>query len=128
MCSSRFERYFAELDEREQGVALQVREAVRAALRGNPQVSETTKWNYPAWVHAGKRGNMCSIMAANGYVRLQFFRGAELPDATTRLEGTGKGMRHLKVWCDREVPAQTIRSLVSDAVALHSGSSGTGAA
>ena len=39
----------------------------------------------------GKRGNMCSIMGANGYVRLQFFRGLELPDAESRLEGTGKG-------------------------------------
>ena len=119
MSESRFDRYFAELDEAERAVGYRIRDAVRDAVGSNPNISETTKWNYPAWVHAGKRGNMCSIMGANGYVRLQFFRGAELPEAESRMEGTGKGMRHLKVWCDREFPAEDIEGLVRDAVALH---------
>ena len=100
-------------------VAYRIRDAVRDAVGRNPKVSETTKWSYPAWVYSGKRGNMCSIMGANGYVRLQFFRGAELPEAESRMEGTGKGMRHLKVWCDREFPRKEILELVRDAVALH---------
>ena len=119
MSDSKFDRYFTELDETERAVAHQIRDAVRVAVGSNPSVSETTKWNYPAWVYAGKRGNMCSIMGANGYVRLQFFRGAELPDAESRLEGTGKGMRHLKVWCNRELPTEEIVGLVRDAVTLH---------
>ena len=119
MNESTFERYFADLDESERDVAHRIRDAVRLVVGSNPNVSETTKWNYPAWVYAGKRGNMCSIMGASGYVRLQFFRGAELPNATSRLEGTGKGMRHLKVWCDREFPCEAIQGLVVDAVALH---------
>jgi hypothetical protein len=121
MSESGFDRYFTQLDESEQLVAYRIRDAVREAVGTNPSVSETTKWNYPAWVYAGKRGNMCSIMGANGYVRLQFFRGAELPQAETRLEGTGKGMRHLKVWCDREFPSAAIHELVSDAIELHDG-------
>ena len=120
MSESKFDRYFAELEEAERLVAYQIRDAVREAVGENPNVSETTKWNYPAWVYSGKRGNMCSIMGATGYVRLQFFRGAELPESESRLEGTGKGMRHLKVWCDGEFPAEGIRALVSDAIALHS--------
>lgn len=119
MSDSAFDQYFEGLDESERRVALAVRDAVRKAVGANPRVSETTKWNYPAWVHEGKRGNMCSIMAATGYVRLQFFRGAELPQAESRLEGTGKGMRHIKVWCDREFPAQEIQSLIADAMKLH---------
>ena len=119
MSESKFDRYFADLDEAERVVALRIRDAVREAVGGNPQVSETTKWNYPAWVHEGKNGNMCSIMGAKGYVRLQFFRGMELPEAESRLEGTGKGMRHLKVWCEGEFPSEEIRGLVLDAVALY---------
>ncbi|MDE2746265.1 MAG: DUF1801 domain-containing protein [Chloroflexota bacterium] len=119
MSDSRFDRYFTELDESERAVAYRIRDVVRSAVGSNPSVSETTKWNYPAWVYAGKRGNMCSIMGANGYVRLQFFRGAELREAEERLEGTGKGMRHLKVWCDGEFPTEEIVGLVRDAVALH---------
>ena len=124
MSESKFDRYFAALAEAERAVAYQIRDAVREAVGGNPSISETTKWNYPAWVYAGKRGNMCSIMGAKGYVRLQFFRGMELPDAESRLEGTGKGMRHLKVWCGREFPSEEIRGLVSDAVSLHAASGG----
>ena len=106
MSESRFDQYFAGLDEAERLVALKVRDVVREAVGANPRASETTKWNYPAWVHEGKNGNMCSIMGATGYVRLQFLRGAELPQAESRLEGTGKGMRHLKVWCNREFPSE----------------------
>lgn len=124
MAESKFDQYIAGLDEAERTVALRVRDAVRDAVGGNPKISETTKWNYPAWVYAGKRGNMCSIMGANGYVRLQFFRGAELPAAESRLEGTGKGMRHIKVWCDDEFPESVIRQLVSDAIELHAVSAG----
>ena len=123
MAESKFDQYIADLDEAERSVALRVRDAVRKAVGGNPRISETTKWKYPAWVYAGKRGNMCSIMGANGYIRLQFFRGAELPAAESRLEGTGKGMRHLKVRCDGEFPEMVIRQLVSDAIELHAASS-----
>ena len=121
MTESKFDRYISELDEAERSVALKIRDAVRDAVGDNPNISETTKWNYPAWVYAGKRGNMCSIMGANRYVRLQFFRGAELPESASRLEGTGKGMRHLKVWCDGEFPEEAIHRLVVDAVGLHGG-------
>ena len=121
MSESKFDQYFLELEEAERLVAYGTLDAVREAVGGNAKVSETTKWNYPAWVYAGKRGNMCSIMGANGYVRLQFFRGAELPEAESRLEGTGKGMRHLKVWCDGEFPSEGIRGLVLDAIELHGG-------
>lgn len=124
MTESKFDRYIAELDDAERSVAVKIRDAVRDAVGDNPNISETTKWNYPAWVYRGKRGNMCSIMGANGYVRLQFFRGAELPDSESRLEGTGKGMRHLKVWCGGEFPGEAIQGLVVDAVALHAGQDG----
>ena len=123
MAESDFDRYIADLDQAERGVALRIRDAVREAVGDNPRISETTKWNYPAWVHEGKRGNICSIMSANGYVRLQFFRGAELPAAETRLEGTGQGMRHLKVWCDARFPEEEVRTLVTDAVELYAASS-----
>ena len=123
MAESKFDRYIADLDEAERAVALRIRDAVREAVGDHPRISETTKWNYPAWVYEGKRGNMCSIMGANGYVRLQFFRGAELPRAESRLEGTGKGMRHLKVRCDAEFPSEEIRGLVRDAIELHAASS-----
>lgn len=120
MSRSAFDLALDELEGAELRVALTIRDAVREVVGTNAKISETTKWKYAAWVHEGKRGNICSIMGANGYVRLQFFRGAELPNSASRLEGTGKGMRHIKVWCDREFPTADIQSLVRDAIQLYS--------
>ena len=114
---------FDELAEPERATALAIRGVVRQVVRERaPQAQEAVKWGYAAWVLGAKGGgNMCSIMAARAYVRLQFFRGAELDDPTSALEGTGKAMRHLKVYCNQPLPEETLRSLVASAIALHAG-------
>ena len=75
--------------ERETATAL--RDLIRAAL---PRAQESIKWGYPTY---SGESNICSLNPAKGYVRLQFFRGAHLHDPHGLLEGTGKGMRHIKV-------------------------------
>ena len=126
--AERWATCFDELPEPERATALAIRDVVRQVVRARaPQAQEAVKWGYAAraitWVLGAKGGNMCSIMGAKGYVRLQFFRGAELDDPTSALEGTGKGMaerlRHLKVYCNQPLPEETLRSLVASAIALH---------
>ena len=119
--TQRWAACFDELAEPEQATALAIRDLVRQVVRERaPQAKEAVKWGYAAWVLGAKSGgNMCSIMGAQGYVRLQFFRGAELHAPTSALEGTGKGMRHLKVHCNQPLPEETLRSLVTAAIALH---------
>lgn len=113
--TEQFRKYFAQLDDDLRGSALSLRDLVRQAA---PKAAEALKWGYPTWVH---RGNVCSINHGRGYVRLQFFRGVELPDPSELLEGTGKSMRHVKVWADAELPSSDIRALVREAMALNSG-------
>ena len=124
--AERWEACFDELPEPQRATALAIRNLVRQVVRERaPQAQEAVKWGYAAWVLGAKGGrNMCSIRGAKGYgakgyVRLQFFRGAELDDPTSALEGTGKGMRHLKVHCNQPLPEETLRSLVASAIALH---------
>ncbi len=122
--AERWAACFDELAEPEQATALAIRDLVRQVVRERAaQAQEAVKWGYAAWVLGSKGsrggGNMCSIMGARAYVRLQFFRGAELDDPSSALEGTGKGMRHLKVYCDQPLPEETLRSLVASAIALH---------
>ncbi len=121
--AERWAACFDELAEPERTTALAIRDLVRQVVREHdPQAEEAVKWGYAAWVLGARGGrNMCSIMGASAYVRLQFFRGAELDDPTSALEGTGKAMRHLKVHCDQPLPEETLRSLVASAIALHSG-------
>ena len=78
-----------------------------------PEMREAIKWGLPCYE---QKGNVCSIMPANGYVRLQFFRGADLQDAESLLEGTGKAMCHVKLRELDHLPSEAIKALVRDAV------------
>lgn len=104
--------YIAALDASIRPVAEAVRDLVRSAA---PETRETLKWGYPCYVG---NGDICSIMPAKGYVRLQFFQGIALSDPDRLLEGTGKGMRHVKVTGAESLPRDAIRTMVREATAL----------
>src|SRR5262245_43368241 len=75
-------------------IARRLRQRVRAEV---PDAEETV---YLGWRLAMYRAGreVCGIgPLKGGYCNLYFMRGAELPDFDGLLEGTGKGMRHVKV-------------------------------
>jgi hypothetical protein len=57
-------------------------------------------------------------MLYNDHVNLGLFHGAELTSKYRRLEGTGKGMRHVKVRSVDEARDPTLSRLILDAVKL----------
>lgn len=56
--------------------------------------------------------NICSIGVFARHVDLSFKRGADLDDPGGILEGTGKGMRHIKVKVLADLAHPAIRSLL----------------
>ena len=71
-------------------LANQLRRIIRKAL---PKSQELVKWRNPTYLVDGK--NVAWIMVHKDHVNLGFFQGAKL--RSPRLEGTGKGFRHIKV-------------------------------
>ena len=57
------------------------------------------------------------IMPMRGYVNLGFYQGAILKDPDRLLEGTGKGLRHVKIRTLPEADRPAIRKLVAAALA-----------
>jgi hypothetical protein len=55
------------------------------------------------------------VNAFKDHVNVGFFRGAELPDANGLLEGTGKFMRHVKLWPGQKIDDAALRKLVQAA-------------
>jgi len=55
------------------------------------------------------------VNAFKAHVNVGFFRGAELADPEGLLEGTGKFMRHVKLWPERVVDATTLMKLIETA-------------
>ena len=57
------------------------------------------------------------IMPMRGYINLGFYQGAALADPERLLEGTGKGLRHVKVRSLAEADRAPVRALVVAALA-----------
>lgn len=57
------------------------------------------------------------VNAFKSHVNVGFFRGAELPDPHSLLEGTGKRMRHVKLSPDRRVDTRALTTLIEAAYA-----------
>jgi hypothetical protein len=63
------------------------------------------------------------IAPQRGYVNLGFYRGTSLPDPVGLLEGTGKGLRHVKIRSLEDAERAEVRELIATAVAERKGSS-----
>ncbi len=71
---------------------------------------------------AAKMSKMfCGIGPLRNGVNLYFHQGAKLPDPDGLLEGTGKGMRHVKIRNAGHIRAGAIKKLVRGACKLSAG-------
>ena len=55
------------------------------------------------------------VNAYRDHVNVGFFHGATLADHAGLLEGTGKRMRHVKLWPGREIDIATLSKLINAA-------------
>jgi hypothetical protein len=65
----------------------------------------------------GYKGLVCGIALHKAHVNLMFAQGAELPDPTGLLTGTGKRARHIKIQQPGDVDHPEVRALLEAAIA-----------
>ena len=99
------------------GVMLRLREMVIAA---DPDTTEQPRpgdnaLSYGVGPQKMKQGYIY-IAPQRGYVNLGFYRGTSLPDPDGLLEGTGKGLRHVKVRNLEEAERPAGQELIAAAV------------
>ncbi|HKZ59221.1 MAG TPA: DUF1801 domain-containing protein [Candidatus Thermoplasmatota archaeon] len=91
-------------------------EALRKFVRREaPQLLEQIKWGNICWI--GK-GNVCWIIVYKDHVDFGFFNGAKLKDPEGLLEGTGKGLRHVKVRESKDIRPKEFAALLKQALAM----------
>jgi hypothetical protein len=104
-----------EFVDRLDGPQKEIVEKIRAIVKGTlPQAIETVKWGQPVYVYKGK--NIITIMVFEDHVNYGLFMGARLK--SERLEGTGKGLRHVKVYETNDVDEKEFARLAGDASEL----------
>ena len=71
--------------------------------------TEGIKWGSPCyWLPEISRRNIIWFQHHNNYVRLGFFNGTTMPDPDNLLEGTGKRLRHIKIYNLTDITPQTL--------------------
>jgi hypothetical protein len=94
-------------------------EALRALVKET--VQEVREKPQPGWktFNFDHNGALVSISGYQNWASMGFVRGAELEDANGVLEGSGKGMRHVKIKRGADIPQAEIAALLSQAAALN---------
>jgi hypothetical protein len=106
------DEFIQQMSGEQQEIANALRRMIRKAAKS---LQESIKWGYPCYVGLG---NICSIIPYPDHVNLSFFRGAELDDPDELLEGTGKGMRHVKIKTAKDIRKRAVADLIQSAVTL----------
>jgi hypothetical protein len=100
------------------GVALRTRELLATEM---PDAVEQVK---PGWKviqyggTASMQAQIIVIQPQKEWVNLGFAHGSELPDPTGLLEGTGKGIRHVRLRTLKDVERPQVRALVKAEIRL----------
>ena len=92
--------------------------AVRALVKQTVREAEeyVNPWKIPSF---DSNGPMCCFMVGKEHVTFAFMRGATLPDPEKLLEGTGKGVRHLKLRSVADVKRPGVKKLIAEAAKMN---------
>jgi hypothetical protein len=113
-----FEELLAGVDPDLSAIARRLRAMIRAV---DPRTVETVRLGDNAATYGVGPKKMTDgyayIMPMRGYVNLGFYQGATLADPKGLLEGTGKGLRHVKIRSLADADRAPVRALVAAALA-----------
>jgi hypothetical protein len=111
----KIQQFLAALPEAKREVAMNIRDLI---LASDPKIKEAIKWKQLTFV-CGKT-NLAFIYTYPGvdYMNLGFLQATSLTDPKNLFEGTGKGMRHIKLYSVKDIPAAQVKKWVKEAVGL----------
>jgi len=107
------EGYIAALDSTRQRHVQTLIDIVREAA---PDAELAIKWGMPCFTSGGL---LCFVAGHKSHTTLGFYRGAELADPEGRLEGTGQGIRHTKIYSDDDIRPAQFRKWIEEAICLN---------
>lgn len=101
------ESWFDMLPEAQRPMARALHAAVTAAA---PALHATVRWGNLVYQLGGT--NAIAIVPHRSHVNLQLFKGAAVAPMYPQLEGSGKGVRHLKLRNNAQVDADLVGRIV----------------
>ena len=107
------DEWFEETPANQRPIVDGLRKLIKSSV---PGVVEEIKWSRP--IYSTANGMFCYLHGTKNHVTLGFHEGASLKDPKNLLEGTGKGMRHVKITSAEEIEAPAFRQFIKQAAKL----------
>lgn len=109
------DQYMLALPEDIQNITAKLREII---LNASPNLVEEYKWSMPNYTY---NGLVCYLQASKKHVNLGFHKGVELLERDTNqlLQGSGKGMRHIRIKKMEEIQPEVFTTLIKSAMELN---------
>ena len=113
---SAIDRFFAALPDQKRALTLYLRDIITEV---HPKIVERIKWGNLTFVNNGN--NIASVYSFEtvSYINLAFFKATSLTDPKRLLEGSAKGMRHVKIHSKRDINKKQIISWIKGAIKLN---------
>lgn len=106
------DKFIKTIDPKLGSLVAKVRSIVKGTL---PEADKKIKWGNPTYILKGK--NLANIFVYRNHVDFGFFQGSKLKSSL--LEGTGKGLRHIKIRSQEDIKEEEFIKLLK-AAEIHS--------
>jgi hypothetical protein len=108
------DEYFSEYPNEMAELALKLRNIL---LEIEPGFGEKIKWKN---LFYELNGSVCAILIHKTHINLEFTRGRELIESGYPLEGTGKNIRHFKIYQEDDLNQDILSEIINKAIELNS--------
>ena len=81
-------------------------------------MAEAIKWRNLTFVYKGNIAMVYSFKNTD-YINLGFIKAVQLSDPKKLFEGTGKGMRHIKLFSEKDIPKMQLKKWIREAMILN---------
>ena len=87
-------------------------------LSVNSEIEETIKWGNLTYTFGKSNLVFIYTYATIDYINLGFLFATSLSDPKSRFIGTGKGMRHIKIRTEKDIPTAQVKKWVKETLIL----------
>jgi hypothetical protein len=115
MDDTRVADFLSSLPEEKRKLVEMVR---RTVLQADKKIEEVIKWGNLTFVRNGKNIAFIYTYDKAPYINLGFLKATSLKDPKGFFQGTGKGMRHVKIYSEKDIDKKQFAAWVKEAVQL----------
>jgi len=111
--NKKIQEFIEKLEEDKKEIAIDLRTIV---LKIAPKAKQDIKWG--ALVFFKDERPFCGIMPYSKYISVIFDRGSEINDSNNILEGSGKKMKHIKIFNMENIKDKNVKYYIKESFQL----------